>query len=363
MKHLEEYRKKELVLRIAGRIRKRSSVPARFMEVCGGHTMTLHKYGLPALLPPTITLISGPGCPVCVSGQSFIGALLDLCSEPSLILTTYGDLLRIPSGNRSLESERAKGADIRIVYSVMESLALAGSNPGKKVVFAGIGFETTAPLTAAAILRAKADGLKNFFVYSSHKTMPPALDRIASGPGKITGFIAPGHVTAVTGLSIYDDLVKKYQVGVVVSGFEPVDLMLAIAMLTEQSENGKFLVENAYPRVVRPGGNLKAQETMAEVFEGADDHWRGLGMIPGSGLKIRQRYRDFDAGAVFGIKEHLYSEPAGCICGKVITGESLPSQCRHFGRSCTPETPVGACMVSTEGTCSVWFRYKNIQPL
>jgi hydrogenase expression/formation protein HypD len=287
--------------------------------------------------------------------------LLDLCSDPSLILTTYGDLLRIPSGNRSLESERAKGADIRIVYSVMESLALAGSNPERKVVFAGIGFETTAPLTAAAILRAKKDGLRNFFVYSSHKIMPPALERIASGTGNITGFIAPGHVTAITGLGIYEDLVKKHRVGVVVAGFEPVDLMLAIAMLTDQAEKGKFLVENAYTRVVRPGGNRIAQAAMAEVFETAGDHWRGLGMIPGSGLKIRQRYGAFDAGAVFGIKEHPYAEPAGCICGKVITGESSPGDCRLFGRSCTPETPVGACMVSNEGTCSIWFQYHRTQ--
>lgn len=360
MKYLEEYRRKDLVMKIVERIRMRSTKPVRFMEVCGGHTMTLHKYGLPALLPPTITLVSGPGCPVCVSGQGFIGALIRLSGDPSVILTTYGDLLRIPSGKKSLETERANGADIRIVYSVMEALALARSNSGKSIIFAGIGFETTAPITAAAILRAKADNLKNFFVYSSHKIMPPALDRIASGTGSVRGFIAPGHVTAITGLKIYDNLVKKYRVGVVVSGFEPVDLMLAVAMLTEQEENRTFLVENAYRRVVKPDGNLKAQEIMAEVFASTDDHWRGLGIIPGSGLRIRRRYAAFDAGNVFGVKEELVPEPAGCICSKVITGGSKPSECPHFGKSCTPEIPVGPCMVSSEGTCSIWFKYKKV---
>ena len=359
MKHLEEYRQRRLVEKVAGKLRSYAAAPVRFMEVCGGHTMTVHRFGLRSLLPPSITLISGPGCPVCVSGQGFIAALIKLASDPSVILTTYGDLLRIPCGARSLEKERSSGADIRIVYSVMEALALAKTNPGKRIVFAGIGFETTAPLTAAAILRAETEGLRNFFVYSSHKIMPPALDWIANHSPGIRGFIAPGHVTAVAGMSIYGDLVRKYPVSVVVSGFEPLDMMLAILMLAEQVVQGRFQVENAYRRAVLPEGNPKARTVMMDVFQEGDALWRGLGLIPASGLRIRKRFEAFDAGVVFGVKEPDMPEPKGCLCGAVITGRSTPADCKLFGTACTPENPVGACMVSSEGTCSVWHRYKS----
>lgn len=359
MKHLEEYRRSGPVLKLAGMIRQQSTMPVSFMEVCGGHTMTLHKYGLLPLLPSTISLISGPGCPVCVSGQGFIGSLIGLVSDPSVILTTYGDLLRIPCGNRSLDKERASGADIRIVWSVTEALGLAKQHPQKKIVFAGIGFETTAPMTAAAIIRAKADGLKNFFVCSSHKVMPPALDWIAANSPAIRGFIAPGHVSAITGTGIYEELVRKHRVGVVASGFEPADMMLAIAMLVRQAESGRPRVENGYRRVVKPDGNPRARGIMDEVFEPADDHWRGLGIIAGSGLRIRPGYSGFDAGKVFGIKEQNIPEPKGCICGKVITGKARPEECSLFGTACTPEDPVGACMVSQEGTCSVCYRFRS----
>jgi hydrogenase expression/formation protein HypD len=359
MKHLEEYRSSGPVMKVAGMIRQHSRTQVRFMEVCGGHTMTLHKYGLLSLLPQTISLISGPGCPVCVSGQGFIAALIGLVSDPSVIITTYGDLLRIPAGDKSLEKERSSGADIRIVYSVTEALDLARKHPDRKIVFAGIGFETTAPITAAAILRAKADHLKNFFVYSSHKIMPPALEWIAENSREIRGFIAPGHVTAVTGTGIYERLAGKYNVSVVVSGFEPADMMLAIAMLVRQAESGVSKVENAYRRVVRPEGNPRARGMMEEVFQTTGDHWRGVGFIEGSGLQIRPAFSRHDAKQVFGLKEEVLPEPSGCICGRVITGHSTPAECRLFGRSCTPENPVGACMVSPEGTCSVWYKFTS----
>jgi hydrogenase expression/formation protein HypD len=359
MKQLDEFRQSGPVLKLAGRIRQYAIAPVRFMEVCGGHTMTLHKFGLLPLLPENLSLVSGPGCPVCVSGEGFIDALIRLVDDPSVILMTYGDLLRIPAGARSLEKARASGADVRVVYSVTEALSLAEHNPGKNIVFAGIGFETTAPLTAAAVLSAKKTGLKNFFVYSSHKVMPPAMEWIAAKSPSIKGFIAPGHVTAITGISDYWNLSKKYNVGVVVSGFEPVDMMLALLLLTEQAATGHFRVENAYRRVVRPEGNLKARAIMEEVFESADDTWRGLGIIPGSGLRLRKIFEGFDARKVFGVKEQVIGEPKGCICGKVITGSSVPAECGLFGTACTPEDPVGACMVSSEGTCSVWYRYRS----
>lgn len=359
MKQLEEYRKKELVVKLADRIAQRSSQPVTLMEVCGGHTLTLHKYGLLSLLPSNITLISGPGCPVCVSGQGFIHALLNLVSDPSVMLASYGDLLRIPSRSRSLETARASGADIRVVYSVMEALALAMEHPKKNVVFAGIGFETTAPLSAAVILQAKEKGLKNFFVYSAHKIMPPALSWICSNTDVISGFIAPGHVTAITGTAMYEGLVSKYHVGVVVSGFEPLDMMLAVSMLTDQAETGHYCVENAYRRAVRREGNTRAKQIMAEVFETADANWRGLGVIPGSGLQIRPAYGMYDARRVFRIHEPALPEPEGCLCGRIITGRATPAQCRHFGKTCTPETPVGACMVSHEGACSIWYQFKT----
>lgn len=357
MKQLEAFRQSEAVLVIADRINRLSGLPVTFMEVCGGHTMTLHKNGLLSLLPGQMSLISGPGCPVCVSGQGFIDALIRILEDPSVILVTYGDLLRIPSGEQSLEKKRASGADIRVVYSVMEALDLAKRHPGNQIVFAGIGFETTAPLTAAAVLKARADRLTNFSVYSSHKVMPPALRWIASNSPSINGFIAPGHVTAITGTSIYEQLVREYPVGVVVAGFEPVDMMLALLKLTEQAKAGHFRVENAYPRVVRNEGNPKARAMMEEVFEPADDHWRGLGSIPGSGLRLRTAFADFDAKRIFGVEEQAIPEPIGCICGDVITGRSKPPQCKLFGTACTPETPVGACMVSSEGTCAIWNKY------
>ena len=302
MKYVDEYRKKDLILSIAEKLNSISTKEIVLMEVCGGHTMAIHRFGLHSLLPSNIRLISGPGCPVCVSGQHFIDTAMAYSKLPGVIITTYGDLIRVPGSYTSLEKERANGSDIRIVYSVLESLEIAKNNPEKKVVFLGIGFETTAPATAAAILQAKQEKIINFFVLSAHKVMPPVMKALVEEGVKIDGFIAPGHVSAITGTAIFDELASVFGLGVVVSGFEPVDMMQAILMLVIQIESGKQRVEVQYQRVVHTEGNKTAQRMLEEVFELRDDQWRGLGMIPKSGLKIREELKAFDAEVQFNVE-------------------------------------------------------------
>jgi len=328
------------------------------MEVCGGHTMAIHRFGLHSLLPSNIRLISGPGCPVCVSGQHFIDTAMAYSKLPGVIITTYGDLIRVPGSYTSLEKERANGSDIRIVYSVLESLEIAKNNPEKKVVFLGIGFETTAPATAAAILQAKLENIINFFVLSAHKVMPPVMKALVEEGVKIDGFIAPGHVSAITGTAIFDELASVCGLGVVVSGFEPVDMMQAILMLVIQIESGKQRVEVQYQRVVHTEGNKTAQWMLEEVFELRDDQWRGLGIIPKSGLKIREKLKAFDAEVQFNVEVPPSTEPKGCICGQILRGLKTPVDCPLFGKNCTPSDPVGACMVSGEGTCATYYKYR-----
>ncbi len=359
MKYIDEYRKKELILSVASKLKLVSVKEIVLMEVCGGHTMAIHRFGLTSLLPPTIRLISGPGCPVCVSSQSFIDKAMAYSKIPGVIITTYGDLIRVPGSTTSLEKERANGSDVRIVYSVLESLEIARSNSGKKVVFLGIGFETTAPLTAAAILEAKKAKITNFFVLSAHKIMPPVMKALVSEGVKIDGFIAPGHVSAITGTAIYNDLVTVCRLGVVVSGFEPVDMMQAILMLTEQVESGNPAVEVQYQRVVQKEGNKVAQKILDDVFEFRDDSWRGLGVIPLSGLKIRDELSEFDAECQFQVEVPESTEPKGCICGQILRGLKTPVDCPLFGKKCTPSDPVGACMVSGEGTCATYYKYRS----
>jgi hydrogenase expression/formation protein HypD len=359
MKYSDEYRNKDLILALAGQIREISSREIVLMEVCGGHTMAIHRFGLNSLLPPTVRLVSGPGCPVCVSSQLFIDTAMAYSRLPNVILTTYGDLIRVPGSHTSLEKERAAGADIRIVYSVLECLELARTNPGKEVVFLGIGFETTAPLTAAAILQAKEQNISNFTVLSAHKVMPPVMKALIDEGVKINGFIAPGHVSAITGTAIYKDLPAKYGLGVVVSGFEPADMMQAILMLTRQIESGKPAVEVGYQRVVQTGGNPVALRMLDEVFEFRDDRWRGLGNIPLSGLKIRSELGEFDAEKRFSVDVPESSEPRGCICGLILRGLKTPADCGLFARKCTPTDPVGACMVSGEGSCATYYKYRS----
>ena len=359
MKYIDEYRKKELILSLSAELKRISRKEIVLMEVCGGHTMAIHRFGLTSLFPPNIRLISGPGCPVCVSSQQFIDRAMAYSKIPGVIITTYGDLIRVPGSTTSLEKERAVGSDVRIVYSVLESLAIAKENPDKKVVFLGIGFETTAPLTAAAILQARKEKISNFFVLSAHKIMPPVMKALVAEGVKIDGFIAPGHVSAITGTAIYDDLVTVCGLGVVISGFEPVDMMQSVLMLARQLETGMPAVEVQYQRVVQREGNQVAQKILEEVFEYRDDSWRGLGMIPGSGLGIRASLSAFDAEKQFTVVVLESTEPKGCICGQILRGLKTPVDCPLFAKKCTPSDPVGACMVSGEGTCATYYKYRS----
>ena len=359
MKFIDEYRNRELVLSASERLKTISERDIVIMEVCGGHTMAIHRFGLDSLMPAKIHLLSGPGCPVCVSGQRFIDLAIQYSGIPDLIVTTYGDLIRVPGSNSTLEKERANGSDIRVIYSVLESLEIAKQNRNKKVVFLGIGFETTAPSTAAAILEAAREKVPNFFVLSSHKVMPPVMKALAEDGLKIDGFIAPGHVSTITGTSIYMELASSYGLGVVVSGFEPLDIMQSILMLTTQINSRRPAVEVQYSRAVSKDGNRIARKFMDEVFELRDDIWRGIGVIKQSGLALKETYSRFDAERNFNVEVPESKEPEGCICGKILKGLKKPADCPLFADKCTPENPAGACMVSTEGTCSAYYRYRQ----
>lgn len=359
MKYIDEYRDKELVVKLVDQIKIASTKQISLMEVCGGHTMAIQKFGIPSLLPNTINLLSGPGCPVCVSDRKYIDQAIAYARLDDVIITTYGDLIRVPGSTSSLDQEKAGGADIRIVYSVLDALKIARVNRDKKIVFLGIGFETTAPGSAVGIINAHKDGLKNFFLFSSHKIMPPAMEALIDEGVRLDGYIAPGHVSTITGISIYKNIPEKYKLGVVISGFEPVDLLKAILMLVIQIERNEPKVEIAYSRVVKPEGNIKAQQMMEEVFELRDDWWRGLGVLPKSGLKIRGKYAGFDAEVMIPVEVEPTREEKGCICGEILKGVKNPKDCKLFGKACNPENPVGACMVSHEGACNAFFRYNR----
>ena len=359
MKYIDEYRDKDLVVKLIEQIKKRSKKQISLMEVCGGHTMSIQKFGIPSLLPDTIKLISGPGCPVCVSDRKYIDQAIAYSRLDDVIITTYGDLIRVPGSTSSLDKEKAKGADIRIVYSILDALMVAKKNRRKKVVFLGIGFETTAPGSAAGIIKAQMAGLRNFYLFSSHKIMPPAMEALIDEGVNLNGYIAPGHVTTITGTGIYKNIPEKYGLGCVVSGFEPVDLLTAILMLVNQIEDNNPKVEIAYTRVVKPEGNIKAQQMLDEVFELRDDWWRGLGVLPKSGLKIREKYADFDAEIQIPIEVEPTREDKGCICGEILKGVKNPKDCKLFAKVCTPTNPVGACMVSNEGSCHAYYKYNR----
>lgn len=359
MKYSDEYRDKELVLRLAEEIRKKSKKRISLMEVCGGHTMSIQRFGIPALLPDTIRLLSGPGCPVCVSSRSYLDRAIAYSRLQDVIICTYGDLIRVPGSTSTLDREKSQGRDIRIVYSVMDALKIAASNQGKKIIFLGIGFETTAPASAAAVVGAKRQGIENFYLFSSHKIMPPAMAALIDEGVKIDGYIAPGHVSTITGDIIYRDISEKYRLGCVIAGFEPVDLMESILMLVRQIENNDQKVEIQYKRAVRPDGNAKAREMLEEAFVLRDDWWRGLGILPSSGLGLSERYSAFDAEKMFIVDVEPTREDKGCICGEILKGLKNPKQCALFARNCTPENPAGPCMVSNEGACAAYYRYNR----
>lgn len=360
MKHIDEYRRREWVMALSGQIQQESHKPLRIMEVCGGHTMALRRFGLHSLLPDNIELISGPGCPVCVTSRRFIDHALALARLPEVIITTYGDLIKVPGSTSTLESQKAQGAAVHIVYSILDALIIAQKNPDKQVVFLGIGFETTAPATAAGIIKAQMAGLFNFSVLSAHKIMPPAMAALIDQGVNLHGYIGPGHVSAITGSKIYDFIPRDYGLGVVISGFEPTDLMQSILMLVRQREANRPAVEIQYSRAVTHEGNIKAQQMLDEVFTLRDDWWRGLGTLSLSGLSIRPAYAEFDAELKFSVSIEPTREDKGCICGEVLKGLKKPTDCKLFGKACTPSDPVGACMVSSEGTCAAYYKYMAV---
>jgi len=359
MQYIDEYRDKEKIISLSNRIRFESHKPMRIMEVCGGHTMAIQRFGIPTLLPDHIQLVSGPGCPVCVTDRAYIDKAIAYSRLPEVIIATYGDLIRVPGSTSTLDREKASGADIRIVYSILDALTLAKKNRKKKVVFLGIGFETTAPGSAAGIIKAQMAGLFNFYVLSAHKIMPPPMATLIDQGVKIDGYIGPGHVSTVTGSSMFEFIPEKYKLGVVISGFEPLDILQSIYMLVLQHERNEPSVEIQYSRVVKPEGNPKALELLDEVFELRDDWWRGLGVLPLSGMGIRSKYEEFDAEKMISVDVEPTREDKGCICGSILKGVANPSDCKLFGKVCTPSDPVGACMVSNEGACAAFFRYKK----
>ncbi|QQS50182.1 MAG: hydrogenase formation protein HypD [Bacteroidota bacterium] len=359
LKYLDEYRDKDLAQNLVAQINYASKKSIRIMEVCGGHTMAIRKYGIQNLLPPTIKLLSGPGCPVCVTSRSFIDKAIAYSAMPDIIITTYGDLMRVPGTSSSLLKEKARGADVRIVVSTLDAVKIAKENPEKTVIFLGIGFETTTPPTAIAVLEASKIKLKNFLILSAHKLMPPAMAALIDEGTLIDAYIGPGHVSTIAGSKIYKPLVNQYDISVVISGFEPVDILQSIWMLVKQIESGIPSVEIQYSRAVSQEGNLKAQNLVNDVFEPCTAFWRGLGAIPKSGLKLKPEYNSFEAESLLPLEIAEKPEPKGCLCGQILKGQKIPTDCKLFGKTCTPEKPVGACMVSDEGTCAAYFKYND----
>jgi hydrogenase expression/formation protein HypD len=357
MKFMHEFRDRRIAGDIAGRIKALAKRKVTLMEVCGGHTMAIHRFGIPSLLPDTLTLLSGPGCPVCVTGKRFLDHAVALARRDDVVIATFGDLIRVPGSTSSLEKEKAAGRDIRIVYSALDAVKMAGELPSKKVVFLGIGFETTAPTSAAAVFRAEEDGVPNFFLLSSHKIMPPAMEALINSDVKIDGYIAPGHVSMVTGTGIFRAIPEKFRLGVVVSGFEPLDLLQSIYMLVRQIEDQDPKVEIQYTRAVQESGNTRAIGLMGDVFAHRDDTWRGLGVLPGSGLGLSEKYARFDAEKEIPVEIEETAEERNCICGNILKGLNEPKDCPLFGKACTPVNPAGACMVSSEGSCQAYYRY------
>ncbi len=363
MKFIDEFRNKDLVQDLARRLGALApAVPAVIMEVCGTHTMAAARFGLKTLLPSGVSLVSGPGCPVCVTANPDIDAFLELGSEPQTVLVSFGDMLRVPGSHTSLEGLRAGGADVRVVYSPLDAVDLARQEPDRHVVFFGVGFETTMPASAMAIQAAAAAGLDNFSLWCVHKTMPAALrSLLASGELRVTGLLCPGHVTAIIGAQAYDFIPAEFGIPCAVTGFEPVDMLLGLEAILKQTAQGRASVDNVYTRAVQVQPNRRAQELLAEVFAPADADWRGLGNLPGSGVRIREKYARYDARARFPqVWQQLKSAPPSpCRCGEVLRGVLRPKECPLFDKACNPAKPLGPCMVSSEGACAAAYRYER----
>ncbi len=360
MKYLDEYRDGRVARALAAEIAAATTQPWVLMEICGGQTHTIMRYGLDELFPSAIELVHGPGCPVCVTPLETIDKAIALALRPDVTLVSYGDMLRVPGSGSDLLRAKAQGADVRIAYSPVEAVKIAHANPDRKVVFLAIGFETTAPANAMAAWQAKRDGLSNFSMLVSHVLVPPAIRALLANPeNRVQGFIAPGHVCTIMGYREYESLVRDFAIPIVVGGFEPVDLLEAILMLVKQLESGETRVENQYVRSVSYQGNVPAQQILKDVFEIADQKWRGIGMIPCSGLKLRPKYAAFDANEIFDLQLITADEPAECISAQVLQGLKKPTDCPAFAIRCTPENPLGAPMVSAEGACAAYYRYRR----
>jgi hydrogenase expression/formation protein HypD len=358
MKFLDEYRDYDSVQRMAQKIRRMTTRPWTIMEVCGGQTYTIVKSGLQELLPSLITLVHGPGCPVCVTPVAMIDRAVATALLPQVILCSFGDMLRVPGSNQSLLDAKSLGADVRIVYSPLDALQLARSNPGREVVFFAVGFETTAPANAMAVWQATREQLSNFSMLVSHVLVPPAMEAVLASPDcQVQAFLAAGHACMVTGYEEYFSISQEFGVPIVVTGFEPLDLLEGVLMLVVQLERGHAGVENQYTRAVQKVGNLKAQARVAEIFKVTDRAWRGIGEIPFSGLRLRDTYRAMDAETKFGLQLEDAEESAECIAGLVLQGLRRPYDCPAFGTRCTPDTPLGAPMVSSEGACAAYFHF------
>jgi hydrogenase expression/formation protein HypD len=360
LKYLEEYRNEDLALQYAEKIAEITTRPWKIMEACGGQTHSIVKYGIDRLLPSKVSLIHGPGCPVCVTPMSVIDSAIQLAGRSEVILCSFGDMLRVPGNHKDLLTAKAEGGDVRIVYSPLDSLKIALENPSREIVFFAVGFETTAPANAMVAFQARNQDILNFSMLVSQVLVPPALEAILSSPvHEISGFLAPGHACTITGFEDYLPLAQKYRVPIVVTGFEPGDILQGLLMCIRQLEQGRFEVENQYTRCVQKRGNINAREMLNEVFEITPKIWRGLGRLDRSGLRLSLKYRAMDAEFRFHLEPESVEKKSECISGLILQGLKKPSECAEFGKGCRPERPLGATMVSSEGTCAAYYRYRR----
>jgi len=363
MKFIDEYRDGEAVQRCARLIHGLATREWTIMEVCGGQTHSIVKFGIDELLPKQITLVHGPGCPVCVTPLELIEKAIEIASRPGVIFCSFGDMLRVPGNSKDLLSVKAEGGDVRIVYSPLDALRLARENPERQVVFFAVGFETTAPANAMAVFQAQQQQVKNFSILVSHVLVPPAMEAIlSSASNRVQGFLAAGHVCTVMGYQEYEPIAQKYHVPIVVTGFEPLDILQGVYMCIRQLESGRAEVENQYRRAVQRRGNTTAQDLIQKVFQVVHRKWRGVGQINQSGLGLQDSFVDFDAELRFGVADQTFEESPECISGLVLQGVNKPFECSAFGSRCTPEHPLGATMVSSEGACAAYYRYRRIRP-
>ena len=360
MKYVSEYRDADMVAQYLEEIRQTVTRPWAIMEVCGGQTHSLVKNGILNMLPPEVRMIHGPGCPVCVTPLNLIDKAVYLAEEKGVILCSYGDMIRVPGSKRSLLESKARGADVRILYSPLEAVKIAQENPDREVVFFAVGFETTAPANALSVIHAQRAGVPNYSILASHVLVPPAIEAVMNDPdSNIQGFLAAGHVCTIMGIDEYYPLVDRYEIPIVVTGFEPVDLAQGILMTIRQLEKGEHQLENQYSRVVRPEGNPEAQKVIQQVFTIADREWRGIGVIPMSGYEVRPEYVAYDANIKFNVNIEKVAESDECIAGLVLKGIKKPQECPQFGRGCTPQMPLGAPMVSSEGACAAYYHFSQ----